>query len=196
MQSAPEFDIKLHFNAKSVTDMISVRPKNIIKDANSSIALECYTRFKILNDDYQWNIGSFSAIVLKAKRNVLIYGFDCYRHRECESASARYWVYESGTEKQLTFPSEASLERQEGHPNSDIMSRILFPNPIKMTDSMEVELRVQHIKVGVANEKAYAGKELLEDEKGIFEVKNALRSPNGTDKSRGQIPTIYYRLID
>lgn len=50
LQSAPEFDIKLHFNAKAVIDMISVRPKSVLPA--SSIALESYTRFKILNDDY------------------------------------------------------------------------------------------------------------------------------------------------
>ena len=43
--------------------------------------------------------------------------------------------------------------------NANIVSRVLFPSPIKLVDGMEAELRVQHIKVGVANEKAYAGKE-------------------------------------
>lgn len=80
--------------------------------------------------------------------------------------------------------------------NANIVSRVLFPSPIKLVDGMEAELRVQHIKVGVANEKAYAGKEFQEDESGVFEIKNAARSPNGTDRSRGQIPTIYYRLLD
>ena len=186
---------------KDTIEMTGIKPNDKIACMAFGYEMKTFKRFQRLDTSRGWYMAGDSpdAITFVPSKSILLFGFGMYNTREGPPTYTIEYEVLLGDDKVKTEKKDITKPDETTEITKMFLNTADDPIPVPADTKITVSVKYptydqqSRLLVGTGGGDYET---IAENEAGLFKVEDSSLSQNGTDKSSGQIPEIYYALVN